>query len=357
MMKRVSQRDLAKIAGVSPMTVSLALRHHPSIPEKTRKKILKLASENNYRPDATLAALNAYRIAQSPACFHGTLGWVTSFPSRTGWKEMIQVNGYYEGISQRAEELGYRIEEFWTHEQGLNAKRSSQILMTRNIQGLIVAPQPGILGDVDLEWDRFSSVTLGYSLHHPRLHVVMNNQFRNMKRLTESIYGFGYRRIGFSMPSDERIDHNYLGGFFAAQWDFPSETARLTPLVTEKFDRETFMTWLKEMNPDVVIVSATTAYTVMDWLKKTNLRVPEDIGLAVASIPYKDNVISGIDENPKAVGGQAVDYVVGMIHRNEQGIPEQASSVLLEGVWKDGKTTRPQSEKTTSRGRKKTSAP
>ena len=32
MTNRISQRDLAKLAGVSPMTVSLALRDHPSPP-------------------------------------------------------------------------------------------------------------------------------------------------------------------------------------------------------------------------------------------------------------------------------------------------------------------------------------
>lgn len=342
---RVSQRDLAKIVGVSPMTVSLALRHHPSIPEATRDRIIKLAEEHHYQPDAALAALNAYRIAQSPACFHGTLGWLTSFPTKSGWKEMIQVDGYYEGICQRAEELGYRIGEFWTKEQGLNAKRASQILMARNVQGLIVAPHPTPLGEIDLEWEQFSAVALGYSLHRPRLHVVMNHQFRNMKRAAECLYELGYRRIGLAIPSDERIDHNYLGGFFVAQWDFPPEAKRLPPLIDQTFSQETFLTWFKHTTPDAVIVSATTAYKVIDWLNEINLRVPEDIGLAVASVPYTDNFISGIDEKACAVGRQAVDYVVGMIHRNERGVPGQASSVLLEGVWKDAKTTRPQSKK------------
>lgn len=342
---RISQRDLAKIAGVSPMTVSLALRHHPSIPPKTRDRIRELAAKNHYRPDAALAALNAYRIAQSPACFHGTLGWLTSFPDKDGWKKMIQVDGYYEGICQRAEELGYRISEFWIHEPGLNAKRLSQILINRNVQGLIAAPLPNPLGEVDLEWENFCAVALGYSLHRPKLHVVMNNQFRNMKQVTQRLYDCGYRRIGLAMPSDERIDHNYLGGFFAAQWDFPPEVKRIAPLVTRTFVRETFLSWLKQAKPDVVIVSATKAYKVIDWLKEIHLRVPEDIGLAVASVPYTDNVISGIDEKPCAVGGRAVDYVVAMIHHNERGIPAQACSVLLEGIWKEGKTTRPQPEK------------
>lgn len=42
-------------------TVSLALRNHPRLPEKTRHRIQKLAKEMSYRPDPVLQALVAYR--------------------------------------------------------------------------------------------------------------------------------------------------------------------------------------------------------------------------------------------------------------------------------------------------------
>ena len=146
----------------------------------------------------------------------------------------------------------------------------------------------------------------------PHLHVVMNNQFRNMKQVVEQLHIQGYRRIGFAMPSssDERVDHNYLGGFWIAQQNLPSAAARLTPLLAKKFNKKVFFSWFKRARPDAIVVAASLIYQVIDWLKEENMRVPEDIGLAVASVPYRDTTISGIDENVPSIGAYAVDAVV-----------------------------------------------
>lgn len=43
--RRVTLADIAKRAEVHVTTVSLALRNHPRLPEKTRSRIQKLAKE------------------------------------------------------------------------------------------------------------------------------------------------------------------------------------------------------------------------------------------------------------------------------------------------------------------------
>lgn len=341
----VSQRDIARLAGVSPMTVSLALRGHPSIPSETRERVQRIAEEHHYRPDPALAALNAYRLNQTPSRFQGTLGWVTCFPTRHGWRDMIQVAGYFGGAAERADRLGYRLEEFWVNEPGLSPQRATRILLARGIRGLVIAPLPTAQGEIQLEWSHFAAVALGYSLVQPKLHVVMNHQFRNMKRVVKQLHTLGHRRIGFAMPraNDERVDHNYLGGYLIAQHDFEPTAARLTPLLAQPFDEETFRTWFLDQRPDGIVVAASMIYHVRDWLRTLGLTVPGDVSLAVAALPYQDQHVSGIDENVPAIGAHAVETVVGMIHRNELGVPERQLSLLLEGVWRAGHTTTPAS--------------
>lgn len=349
---QVSQRGLARIAGVSAMTVSLALRGHPSIPAATRARIVKLAEQHHYRPDPALAALNAYRVNQAAACFHGTLAWVTAFPTREGWKNMIQTSGYFEGASRRADQLGYRLEEFWIAEPALNAKRATQILLARGIRGLVVAPLPVPRGKLELDWRQFSATALGYSLAEPKLHVVMNNQFRNMKQVVQKLLALGHRRIGLAMPSanDERVDHNYLAGFWIAQQDAPTEAARLTPLLAKTFDKKIFNAWFRRSRPDAIVIATANCGQVIDWLKEQGVQVPGDVSLAVASVPHRDTDISGVDEDVPSIGAHAVETVVGMIHRNERGIPARPFSLLLEGVWTEGRTAtlRARPRKTTS---------
>jgi LacI family transcriptional regulator len=60
-MRRVTLRDIAKAAGVSHVTVSLALRNQAQIPTATRNRIRSLADKMGYVPDPALGRLNAYR--------------------------------------------------------------------------------------------------------------------------------------------------------------------------------------------------------------------------------------------------------------------------------------------------------
>ena len=71
--QRTTQKRLARLAGVSHTTVSLALRDHPRISPDVKKRILKLAEEHRYRPDPMLSALNAYRLGKRKAHYRGNL--------------------------------------------------------------------------------------------------------------------------------------------------------------------------------------------------------------------------------------------------------------------------------------------
>lgn len=50
-------RTLAKLAGVSSATVSLALRNHPRIRPQVRERIQKIAAEAGYRLNAIVSHL------------------------------------------------------------------------------------------------------------------------------------------------------------------------------------------------------------------------------------------------------------------------------------------------------------
>ena len=136
------------------------------------------------------------------------------------------------------------------------------------------------------------------------------------------------------------MDHSYLGGFLAAQRDMPQSSRRLAPALTNDFDKAFFLRWFQKEKPDAVVVSAAYAKSAIEWLGEIGKDVPDDVGVAAASIPFGNSILAGIDENAPLIGQVAVDTVVGMIHRSDHGVPPRASSILLEGVWVEGKTVR-----------------
>lgn len=333
---RITLKDLAQKLGVSHTTVSLALRNHPSISSERKKEVSALARKLGYRPDPMLSALVAYRQTLRPQAFQGVLGWLTNYPTGDGWRVGQQV-GYHAGARRRAKELGYELAEFWFRQPGVSRQRLRQIISARNIQGLIVAAQPEPRTRIEFDWSGFAAVSLGYSLVHPKLHLVMNHQFRNMVALMKELIGQGYRRIGLAMPAsrDERVEHNYLAGYLIGLHGVAGVES-LPPHFPAQLEPTSFRQWHQSHAPEIVVTEAGSAASLEIWLNGGE-RASGAHALALTNIPYQKNHYSGIDEQAELVGATAVDVVVGMIHRNEFGVPENARHILIQGTWRSAR--------------------
>lgn len=338
--RRVSQRDIARAAGVSQVAVSLALRDHPSLPEATRARIRAVATRLGYTPDPALAALVAYRNARRPAAYHSTIGWINSHATADGWKTTATV-AYQRSAAERATELGLKLETFWLRQPRMTPERLSSILRARNIAGLIMPPQPQAFSELSLDWRRFVVVALGLTLTRPAFHAVASDHFSSMRLLVGKLLDLGYQRPGLVLARqmDDRVGRAWSGGFLA-------ETLRLSPVnvlppllpeAARRFDAETFETWFEQHRPDAIV---TLHREVLASLKRLGCRVPEDVGVAFPTIVDHFGRISGIDENSPQIGRTAVDILAGLLRQNEVGIPRAPMRVLVEGQWVPGLTTR-----------------
>src|SRR2546423_15384418 len=168
---RPTQKDIARKAGVTQATVSLALRGHPEVSPDTVARIKAIAQKLEYSPAPYLADLSAYRKPRRPVKFQASLAWLSNYPEGETWRNFPAFRGYFEGANIRAKELGYRLEEFKLRGRGMRASRMEQILSARNIGGILVAPQPRSGMTLDFRFDRFSAVTFGYTLANTQLHI------------------------------------------------------------------------------------------------------------------------------------------------------------------------------------------
>ena len=338
---RITIKQMAAQLGVSHTTVSLALREHPSIPPTTRDRIKEHAQKVGYRPDPMLASLVAYRQRnRSEQSFKGALAWLTNYSTHDGWRKVGPV-GYFTGAMRRADELGYRLDEIWLNEPGMDAKRMRQVLIARNIRGLLFPPQPVPGTKIALNIDGFAAVKFGYTLASYQLPVVMNHQFRNMMFLIEQLTRIGYRRIGLAMPviNDERVHHNYAGGFWAGT-HFSGLVESSSRFLPKSMDNTAFWRWFDKHRPDVIIGEAGYAGTMLEYLREGGVDVPREVGVAVVNIPYGNTYFGGIDENHELIGASAVNLVAGMLHNNETGESTNPRHVLIDGSWRLGKSLR-----------------
>lgn len=338
MEKRTTLREIARVANVHVTTVSLALRHHPSIPVTTRERIKAIAERMHYHPDAALASLMAYRQSLKTSYEATPIAYLTGDRTRDQWKKTPTLLRIYEGARDRAEALGYGLEEFWIHEPGVTPKRLSQLLVARGIHAILIAPWVHPIAHLDLDWRRFHCVQVGHSLLDPAFHAVENSHYQGMQLAMRSLRSKGYRRIGFASRQweDDRLNHLYKAAYLVEQEHHPA-LDRLPAFIPDVWDKKMFMTWFERHRPEVVISADLEIYS---WLKGMNLNIPKKVGYVNLDCSQEGVAHSGIRQMHHEIGKTAMDLLVGIIHRHEPGVPDFPHRTQVMSQWVDGKTTR-----------------
>jgi DNA-binding LacI/PurR family transcriptional regulator len=332
---RIQLSDIAARLKVNKATVSRALNDDPRISKAVRERVQRTAQQMGYRPDPMLAALAFYRRANAAHPVTAALAWINRWPEPKKLRSFKEFDLYWRGAHDEAGRAGYRLEEFIIGGE-LSALRVEQILLTRNIRGVLLPPTAMWQDWSDFHWEEFCVVRFGYSIVKPGAHVVSSDQMADGMIAFENIRRRGYRRIGLvtAVTTQTRFTGGYLLGQLRAEND-----PRLPPLVLThgRDDQRRFAAWLKKNTPDAIL---TDLYFLRPMLREAGYRVPQDIGLAATSVLDGD-ADAGIYQQSEEIGKAAVQLLISLIHHNERGIPEISREVLIVGRWQDGSTLPP----------------
>lgn len=336
---RPSIRDVARRAGVSHTTVSLALRNDPRVVAATRRRVRQAAEELGYRTDAMVATLMARLRTLRTHPVQATLGFLTAWPTREGWRQASNHRRFFAGVQRRARELGYAVNELWLREPGMSGERMTRILRARGIRGLIVHSLPAAGGSLQLGWKHFACVTKGLTVTHPPLHRVVSSHYEDMILVMRELARRRYRRIGLVLGEalSVRVDRAWLAAFLLQQTD-SAPADRVPPLIVQAAAaRQTFTTWFATHRPDALLFSD---QPVPRWIEELKLPVPRSVGLAHLDWSPEVAPLAGLDADADTLGQAAVDLLVGQLQANEYGIPRHEKIVAVRGHWVPGRSVR-----------------
>lgn len=250
----------------------------------------------------------------------------------------IEANSYHrqiwEGMERRSIELGFKLERFYLEQKKMTGKRMSQILATRGISGVIVPPLFRAGGHLSLDWSEFSVVAIGYSMLSPNVHRVCPDQYRGIRLALRQLKHYGYKRPGLLLnrQSDLRTIHLWSSGFFG--FEYATKTRGVVPVLEcNEVEASELLRWYNKHKPDVIISSD---LNIVEPLKQSGLRVPEDVGLVTLSRWNSQNGIAGIDQNAHVLGSVAVEQLVQLMYYNERGIPDMPRVVQIPPTWGEG---------------------
>jgi len=336
---RPSLRDIAAQLGLSHTTVSLALRDDSRIPSATARRVREAARKLGYQADATVANLMARLRTMRTKPVQTTLGFVSAWPTRLGWRDWPNLVRFRLGFERRARELGYAVDDFWLTEPGMTSRRLSQILRARGIRGVILQSLPVAGGTVELDWKHFAAVAKGLTISHPPLHRVVSSHYEDMQLVLRELTRRRYRRIGLVLSAElsVRVDRAWLAAYLLHQNE-TTAADRIPALITAGVnDDKAFEKWFGKHRPEVILFSD---QPIPRWVKTLQLRVPGDVGLVHLDWSQEMAPLAGLDSDPETIGEAAASLLVGQLQANEFGVPRHEKIVAVRGHWVPGSSVR-----------------
>lgn len=323
---------IAAAAGVSRATVSRALNDNPVISQKVRLKIQGMAKKLGYRPDPEVSRLLGYLKRSRKAAFVSVIGVLDAFRPPLTMKADAYTVRLLAGAKERAEALGYRLEELALYAERMTPRRFDQIVQARGIKGLLVPPEPEPLFQAGIDWGAVMAVATTTTARPLDLHRVLPHNHTNMRRLIEAGLEWGYKRPGLvSWPILDERQMNAPSAIYA--W-YAHGVKRIPALPVFEWNwREPakmergMATWMKRYEPDMVLGPAGVVREVIE--AATGRRAPKDYGFA--SYGEDRAGMTRVDQLPEAVGSAAVDMLSAHIQRGETGMPVTPKTTLIEG--------------------------
>jgi LacI family transcriptional regulator len=335
-----SIRSLARDLDLSVATVSEALRDSPAVKAETKARVLAAANAAGYHRNPLLGAtFSALRQGRHQG-YSGTLALV-DYAQDGNTQLMLFHREVAQGAEARARELGFRIELLWVGRTApaLSVARLNSVLRARGIPGVIFLPFHQRQDFSGFNLGQLAAVSMDHRVISPQLHTIQSDHYLSIRSTVGTLTERGYQRIGLSLEArkDERVDHKWSSGFHS----FFRLTARkleVPPLIAPSLDRKTFLAWFRRHKPDLIV---SHEQNIVAWLEDLGLSVPEDVGFFRINITERSKPCAGLDLMPEQLGATAVETVVGMLHRREQGPPRFPISISINARFTDGPTLRP----------------
>ncbi len=321
--------DVARLAGVSMATASMALRAQGTIALKTRDLVRKVAEEIGYRPNLAASMLARHKqegvLPNVPVALIGM-----GVKDRYAFPAQEFVRRFTEHATQR----GFLVEE---PEPAAYPSISKllRVLYYRGVRGITLSHSFDTSQLTKQDVRPFSFLFHGQPLEEHRFHRVSTEVFESTRFLWETVWARGYRRIGAALyrhPQDIQDDFAREAAVVNCQIRY---NAPRVPIYTGSLNGEELIAWAKETRPDAILgFSIGQYYTLRD----AGFKIPEEIGFVCLHVSDNDASITGLYEDFDELGRITVSQLDSMIRHNETGFPARPHELLVSPVFEEGRT-------------------
>ncbi len=314
--KAVTIKDIARMLGISKSTVSRALGGRSDIHPETKQKIMELASQLNYEPNALAINLKQQRTNTIGVIVPET---INRFFART-----------VGGIQKGADMAGVNVMICQSNESYIAEKKNIQSLVSSRVDGLIVS--------ISRETDRSDHFASLIEKGIPLVFVdricqdidasqVMTNNYDIALQGTEHLISQGCQRIAFvAGPQHLFNSRARLEGYLDAlrKHNMPVKESYILHSHYRSDKVEEYTRYLLNLpqRPDAVFaINDYAAIEMMHVLKKSGLRIPHDIAILGFNneniCRFVEPSLSSIEHPAHDIGLAAAEILINQIRHHD----------------------------------------
>lgn len=309
--------DIAKKLNLSASTVSRALKDNPVISEATRTLIKRVASEMGYRPNILAANLRTKRT--------NTIGVIVPLINRHFFSSVIS------GVEEVAYKKGFAVTISQSNDNIEKERKIAHTLFANRVDGLIVS--------IGMETNSYDHLKLFSEKNIPivffdrvvdeiEAHKIVVDDYGGGYRVTKHLIKNSAKTIAhIGGPLHLKIYKDRQQGYFDAlkESGLKIEESLIVnnSLTFEDGTRAIENLMRNSIKPDAIFcANDTTALSVIIYLKKNGIKVPDDIAvMGFSNEPFSEVVspsISTVKQPGFAMGQQAAQLIIEQIlHNNE----------------------------------------
>ncbi|MBC7319812.1 LacI family DNA-binding transcriptional regulator [bacterium] len=316
-MKRANIQDVAKLAGVSPSTVSRALNGFPGISERTRQRVIEAAKKLNYKPN--------YRGQILTTRSTKNIGLLITDITNPFFPELVR------GAEETASEYGYTILLGNTSESIEKETNYLDFFSRGPVDGVIISasriPNEHI---INLAEEGLPIVVINRILEHPKISYVSTDMEKGGYLATKHLIELGHTRIAFiNGPSHSEAAERRFLGYKKALAEFKirynSNLVSFNVPVAESGHKETIRL-LHTKNPPTAIFTYNDlmAFGVMKAVKDLGIRIPDDLSVVgfddIFFSSFTDPPLTTIRQPKEELGKKAVELLLKLMKEERQGV-------------------------------------
>ncbi len=308
--KRPTLYDVARLAGVSHMTVSRVVRGGFRVSSGTKEKVVDAIRALGYRPDPALSALAAYRDRRGRR--HGSvLGYLLCDADEYGLSVLA-------GAQAEAERLGYSIETQNLPGHVAGRRRLARIWFHRGVQGVLLGTSQSPQDLEGWDWSPFAPVSLGALSHYPPMNSVAMDYFDGVMKAMSCLETRGSRRIGLAVDPalESRTGHRWLGAYSACSG------GSIRPYTGRTGDRSALRRWQRSFQVDGILTIHASVWNAL------HDRISNFAFLNAFECPSGAPHISS---SPSDIGGEGVRLVHHQLLSGVLGLPAESKTLSLQG--------------------------